>query len=557
MMTMTTIRSLFLALVWLYWLQDPVLADSEDSCADPSAEISDCKASDVFLVKGVPPTRDSTEEKWSLLQGEPSSFHKASPPDEIPPGYVHIAANGDHEGWLVHLPVVDQCHVQLATRLIAREIVALYDYDDDKIQQVDLRGPHRLVDDEGRPFDSSNATLLHLLLPREAFIHKAVSEGHVRTLSDGKTTLTTLSLSPRVFLVDPIISQPDCQELIDIGSKNLHRSSERHYSDEYKDYRTSLSGSTPRNAPVTKRLWERVKYITAMPDPGVESPQLLKYETNTSWYKAHHDFFHQFEGKPLEEVRMFVVTRAHELLQNNVTIPEELSSVLQIYVDTLKKRNYRFDPDMAATIAVKKGLVTGDNGHNENHRLLLHDFIMISEDPIQEFSNIALLYASELLANAEIDNPMTTAVKYFQLEGVANPNDNTGVLPYYYLPDDYVPYLVKPIQNNRHATVLPILQAADRGGHTAFPLASSSRKSVSPDPDELFQECTEGLIVKATAGQALLFYNRLPRGDLDYTSKHAGCPCHEGEKFAVNCFTWDSDPTWAFQFLTDVKELYQ
>jgi hypothetical protein len=155
-----------------------------------------------------------------------------------------------------------------------------------------LRGPHRLVDEEGKAFPhDSESNRLHLLLPREAFIHEAVEEGFVRTLSDGVTKLTTLSVNhPRVFLVEPMLSHDDCQELIQIGSQTLQKSPEKHYSDEYKNYRTSWTGSTPWNSPVTRKLWNQVKFVNAMPDGGAGRPQLLKYDTNMSWYKQHHDF---------------------------------------------------------------------------------------------------------------------------------------------------------------------------------------------------------------------------------------------------------------------------
>jgi len=62
-----------------------------------------------------------------------------------------------------------------------------------------------------------------------------------------------------------------------------------------------------------------------MPEDGVEFPQLIKYETNVSWYRPHLDYFHTYQDKPLEDLRVFVETRAQELVRLAV---QEISGVL-------------------------------------------------------------------------------------------------------------------------------------------------------------------------------------------------------------------------------------
>lgn len=523
---------------------------NDESCqADGFYVDEDYCLSNVLLLEGFP-INDETDLRTSSLKSESaahlpkvSRFSKDfdSSNHTLDARIFHVSANGDHEGWFVLVPKMECLH--FAKLLVAREIVAaLGDDVPEQVKKVDLRGPHRLVDEEGKSFpDKSSSRRLHLLLPREIFVHEAVSEGFVRTLSDG-TLLRTLSLSPRVFVIDPILSIEECDELIETSSENWRRSLETHYSDAYKDYRTSLSAHTPNNARVVQHLWRRVCDITGVPEEGVESPQLLKYETGTSWYKEHLDYFHIFNNKPLEEVRMFVHVRAQELMRLNIT---DITDVLGNDGTSLE----RFD-NIQRPLSKEAGKLLLDslglmNPNSVDERRLVHDFLFQSAEPLLEFSRVAVLYASALLETNGALQPMSLAVQFFCVEEIPN----WDIV-------DYTPYVFKPIEVNRHVTVLPILRAANRGGNTAFPLSKSSL-GIEPDEDEEIVECKHGLLVKPDAGQALMFYNRLPRGDLDPSSIHAGCPPKEGEKYAVNCFTWDSEESWAWRFHLKVDELYQ
>ena len=191
---------------------------------------------------------------------------------------------------------------------------------------------------------------------------------------------------------------------------------------------------------------------------------------------------------------------------------------------------------------------------NTSPQRLLHDHLLKS--PMSEFERAARCVCHQTAFCPRCIRPYRSGETLFSIaRSQDGPKYYYNIMPYYDL-QDYIPYVLKPIQQNRHATILPILQAADRGGNTAFPKATSNQMGTTPDVDEEFDECKRGLVVKAESGQALLFYNRLPRGELDYNTIHAGCPPKEGVKYAVNCFTWDSDSHWAFKFLTDVDKLY-
>lgn len=513
----------------------------------------------VLLFDGVPnlsvPTTPTSSgvRSTSLLNDQPAFFAKVSRFDDdhmlktedmLSNHLLHISANGDHMGWYVYVPS-EEC-LREAKQLVAREIVASMDdqHMNDLVSQVDRRGPHRLVDEEGRVYPNqttdANSSRLHLLLPRESFVHEAVKEGFVRKLSDG-TILKTISTSPRVFVVEPILSIEECNELIDASSTRFQRSGEKHYAPGFENYRTSLSGHTPRSNKVAQKLWQRVVDITAMPETGVDFPSLIKYETNVSWYKAHLDYFHTYDDKPLEDLRVFVSTRAEEL----VTLGEEAIS------DVLDANSYeRFDniqrsmdQNIGARVAKDLGLSRKDDAFDA--RLLIHHHLRRSQDPMRDFS-LASIHLSALLLEANgATEPMTLAEKYFAFDAP----QGLGV-------DDYVPYFVKRVEFNRHATVLPILGEAEKGGHTAFPF-STSTLGVAPADGETIQECKRGLILKPAAGQALLFYNRLPTGEKDERSEHAGCSVQEGLKHAANCFTWDVDQAWAWRFQMKAEELYR
>lgn len=80
----------------------------------------------------------------------------------------------------------------------------------------------------------------------------------------------------------------------------------------------------------------------------------------------------------------------------------------------------------------------------------------------------------------------------------------------------------------RIATVLMYLTTPEEGGETVFPRAE--KKVEGPQ----WSECAKkGLAVKATRGDALLFYSLKPNGEPDETSMHGSCPTLKGEKWSA------------------------
>ena len=518
----------------------------------PDDEI-DCP-SQVRLFDGFPSSSGGGGRSISLQNADDpqtvASFSKVSRYDddkklrEMRDELFHIAPNGDHMGWVVYVPS-DQC-LHEAMRLVAQQIVTSPSYksrrrNTDLAAHVDARGPHRLVDQEGRayPQQSDSAHHLHLLLPRESFVHEAVEEGWRRTLRDG-TVIETVSIIPRVFVVDPILTSEECKELIDVSSSRFHRSGETHYSPGFENYRTSLDGETPRRNKVAQKLWRKVMDLTAMETNAVEFPQLIKYETDVSWYKKHMDYFHSYDNKPLEELRVFVETRAKELVRLNVgEVSQYLNSTSYRHFDGVE---HLMKQHIASRLVDALNLPRTDSISDD--RLLIHFYLKRSDNPVREFSLAAIHLGAHLLeVTGAGGDSLALAEKYFAFDEIPH------------LVEDYVPYFVKPIEVNRHVTVLPILGAAEEGGHTAFP-HSSSQMGIAPARGESIDECKSGLILKPNTGKAVMFYNRLPTGELDPLSEHAGCSVQAGVKYAANCFTWEVEQRWAWRFQTEAEELY-
>lgn len=75
----------------------------------------------------------------------------------------------------------------------------------------------------------------------------------------------------------------------------------------------------------------------------------------------------------------------------------------------------------------------------------------------------------------------------------------------------------------RFSTMLIYLKIPKEGGATSFPKAFNG----------------QGIEVKPSVGDAVLFYNMLPDGNADDMSLHAGTPVHNGVKYVCNLWSWD------------------
>merc|ERR1712129_98992 len=90
---------------------------------------------------------------------------------------------------------------------------------------------------------------------------------------------------------------------------------------------------------------------------------------------------------------------------------------------------------------------------------------------------------------------------------------------------------------NRFLSMFTYITDVAKGGETLFPRAGSMGESPRWNRDV----CSEGLGVGVhpKQGQAVLFYDLHPNGELDPLSAHAGCPVLDGVKWVANSWMWN------------------
>lgn len=102
----------------------------------------------------------------------------------------------------------------------------------------------------------------------------------------------TLSIHPRVFRLGNLISQEECQEIIQAAQGKMFESTVGTYEAKSKtNERNSQTGwLNPGDYPVIDRLSERVSNLTAIPRDVFEPAQIIHYEKNQHYY-THYDWF--------------------------------------------------------------------------------------------------------------------------------------------------------------------------------------------------------------------------------------------------------------------------
>lgn len=112
---------------------------------------------------------------------------------------------------------------------------------------------------------------------------------------DGRTVRVLLALkSPRIVLLEGMLSADECDELIKDAEPTLARSTVVHStsgSGVVDDVRTSDSADINFiDSPITDRLNRRIEALTGIPVEHGEKLQVLRYGRGGE-YKPHHDFF--------------------------------------------------------------------------------------------------------------------------------------------------------------------------------------------------------------------------------------------------------------------------
>jgi len=383
--------------------------------------------------------------------------------------------------------------------------------------------PKRLLSSMGFPIRDwddieEGEFALHVLLDRESWVWPGIEVGFTRTVT-GKT-LKTVSMSPRVLVVEDLVGEEDAVQIIQKGSKSLHRSPEKHYSDDpkFKNYRTSETGILNDDViPEATRLRLLCQDILRLEDISyVEPLQLLKYDPG-KWYKEHYDVFHNI--KPL--------TRFQEYVQLE-HVPETAAEwaiqqqhiLLAMYLEDIDDEE---DEDEETSVILKgKQLFLSPN--SEWFPLPSKKWVKqkeIVETHIEWIRGVWCGDNSECVAE------------------VAEILDD--------LEEERTELKERALHRNRHVTMLPYLNNVDGGGATVFPLASrdpemslfgpsNDREAVNLGMDA----CGRGFQVPAQKGAAAIFYHTNPSStEIDKLSLHGGCPPIRSNKFAINVFTWN------------------
>ena len=152
----------------------------------------------------------------------------------------------------------------------------------------------------------------------------AIQACHPESTSPSRLTLHALSVSPRIFLIEELLSPAEVAHLIDIGSPNVERSmtgqADAAFQSETRTSKNTWCGgsgvvervqacctssslpfftSTRRvrrnTSPITETIFQRAADLLGLPDAmlddstNAELLQLVHYEPGDK-YDAHHDW---------------------------------------------------------------------------------------------------------------------------------------------------------------------------------------------------------------------------------------------------------------------------
>ena len=377
--------------------------------------------------------------------------------------------------------------------------------------------------------------------------------------------MRTLSITPKVILVSNLLTKQQCGELIAAGNAPIP-SPEAHYSDEFKNYRTSQTGDFwgTSNPGIVQFIRRQTHEVARLPSVSyVEHPQLLKY-TGNQRYRLHQDYFFDMALPPLD--------------RDNVRNPVRVGALiwLEAWFKWLRKR-YECLSD--SRCALNRLGVSRDDARWLLASLQERDLIPPSHGVNIEFQmklahhvrDLLKYSASRALAHymrvaSDIDEAYDPGV--IAEVGMSFPEILEGLPKMYstvlgdaknvFVPSrdesnsfseranrvaaSIAPSAVPSGHANRLLTLLYYINEVPEGagGETSFPFASGPGVRRTDRMHDI-TECAGGVMVPPQIGSAVLFYHQLGDGQLDSSSQHAGCPLDSGVvKWAINSFVWST-----------------
>ncbi|MCM3213224.1 2OG-Fe(II) oxygenase [Niallia taxi] len=153
-------------------------------------------------------------------------------------------------------------------------------------------------------------------------------------VDDRKINIVTKFDEPLIVVLDNVLSDQECNKLIEFSKDNLKRSKISSSGEgEVNDIRTSSSMFFQGNEnDILEKLEKRISAIMCVPIEHAEGIQILKY-TPGQEYKAHFDFFNS----------------ASKAAKNNRI------STLVIYLNDVEEGGETYFPKLNLSISPKKG----------------------------------------------------------------------------------------------------------------------------------------------------------------------------------------------------------
>ncbi|KAJ0402318.1 hypothetical protein P43SY_008559 [Pythium insidiosum] len=238
---------------------------------------------------------------------------------------VFLMLNGENEGvFVASWQAADGCLRELA-QLAAERLGADVDV---------LRNGVKLMTQMGLPITSAEqldgdaGRIAHVLLDFQIWVWPGIKVGHVFEVEG--STVTTLSMRPRVFSVEGFFDSDEAEEIMRQGIDRLERSpvDSPDAVDGYHADRTSFTAFLHDNQ-FTRDFRARTAKLARLPSPSfVERLQLVRYETG-QFFRKHEDYFDSKHFLPKKEMAgqdykawaAWAASKVRELVASGANVP--------------------------------------------------------------------------------------------------------------------------------------------------------------------------------------------------------------------------------------------